>query len=510
MKNKFLLIILIALFATNINAQNISIDWGVANPESSKKFTPTSFIGKDAKFIYLLRRENNLTSSSNDYIEKYTVDNLTRVYSKEIKQENYRRIKFILLKDKLLLISEVSKKKNHALYVTEINSEGVLSNTSKKLLEVEFNPIGEYSDISNDDYFIPFKIVMSADKTSFFAYLSTIQNGILNICKVNSDLSIEQSTISLELTEKSLVELAILENNGVAIIKTPVKKKNDQGDKYYIYKYSYTIIDLKTAVHTINSFELNNQMKIINSSIQINHKNEIYFYGFYNSGNESEQETKGIFCTKIDIKTGKKINEFEFDYDEVTAKSFGLARDKSLVKKNMIYGMIIQSIISKEDGGIILLCEKNYEGSTGSYSTHIAGNILILNTSANSELTTKTIIPKYQQSDSWIYGKYNSIFHVYINEKLHLVYNDSPKNFNGNDQGKYGEPIITHRFVSSTELTIAHVTIEKSGEWKKEELQKYNVDSPVLMPLFSLPINKHESIIYSEKPDYIQIAKIKY
>ncbi|MGZ4035492.1 MAG: hypothetical protein ACXVP4_11550, partial [Bacteroidia bacterium] len=93
---------------------------------------------------------------------------------------------------------------------------------------------------------------------------------------------------------------------------------------------------------------------------------------------------------------------------------------------------------------------------------------------------------------------------------LSLIYNESPKNIDGTDHGKIDERLNTNRFGGSDAMTIALTTIDKDGNWKKTELQKYSDNAACLMPSFSFPTGKNQAIIYSEKDDEIKLATIKY
>lgn len=508
MKSAYKLTFFFTILLTNLNSQNISIDWGNASPETGKKLNPKSFIAKDDSYIYLLKHELRLTSGPNIFIEKYSIGSLTRIYSKKIDSPN-SIISFILLKDKLLLLTAEQKKNNHILYATEISSNGILSDKSIKIMESDYKPLGDYYAIGYDDFFTYFSIYFDDNNNILYASPSTIENGIIPICKMDATMTIEEKSYTSSLTEKALIKMVIKDEKAIMMVRTLPSFRNKKDPIHY--NHSCVTINMKTSDMKVKQFELGNQMTPCEIFIKEDDvKKNVYFCGFFNTGQEYKSESKGIFCSKINILNGEKTSELNFTYDDKVLNAFLYKNEENLAKNRLVTDLEFQHIIAKEDGGALLLLEKNYTGTNGKYYTYIADNILVLNLKNNMELKNMTIIPKAQQGDSWGDGKFNSYFHLYKKDKLYLVYNDSPKNFDGSLHGKIEKRVMTYRFGNSTDLTIAKVTIVDAGEWRKDILQTYDEQSGFLMPEFSIPLNKNESIIYAEKDGEIKLARIKY
>ena len=469
MKSKFLLVLLLSIFFINLNAQDISIDWGNASPETGKKFNPKSFIAKDDSYIYLLKHELKLTSGPNIYIEKYSIGSLTRIYSKKIDSPN-SIISFILLKDKLLVLTAEKKKNNYILHATEISSNGILSDKSTKIMECEFKPMGDYYEIGYDDFFTYFSVYFDDINKILYASPATIENGIIPICKMDKNMTIEEKTYSSPLSEKGLIKMVVQDEKAIMMVRTLPSQRNKKDP--IRYDHSCVTINMKTKDIKLKQFELENQMTPCEILIkEDDDKKNVYFCGFFNSGKEYKSESKGFFCSKINILNAEKASELNYTYDDKVLNAFLYKNDENLAKNRLITDLEFQHIIAKEDGGLILLFEKNYTGMNGKYYTYIADNILVLNLKNDLKLKNMTIIPKAQQGDSWGDGKFNSYCHIYKNDNLYLIYNDSPKNFDGSLHGKIEKRVMTYRFGNSSDLTVAKVTIDATGEWRKDELQ---------------------------------------
>jgi hypothetical protein len=519
MKKLFAVTLLVLFICIKLNAQTINIEWGKPTQETGKKLNPVTFIGKDDKFIYLQKTGGQVGT----IIEKYNISTLTRVYSQDLKTPGFQLranpsdwafIKIIIIKDKLLFISSETENDTHTLYATEIAPNGLLTTNKIKIMEVPFKPVGRHDVITYAYSGNFFDVIVAEDHNSFYAYPTTIENATFPIDIVSDNLSVVEKAVSIDLKEKAFVDhVSIQGDNASMFIKTPFAKKEQFSNDGVGYAYSYANIDLKKSTITMSDFALNNQKIIIASYVSTDDKKNLYYYGFYTATKASIYQSTGMFCIKIDPLTGKRLNELDFDYDDETLlnfKEYPYTKEKEALKNRVVQEVEIQKIISKEDGGIIIIAEKNYQGYNGKYYTYIADNILVMNLNDKMELKNKTIIPKAQQGDSYGRGKFNSYFCFYKNGVLSLIYNDSPKNIDETDHGKQIERLNTNRLGGSDKMTMAITTVDKDGNWKKQELQKYSDNAACLMPAFSIPTGKNQAIIYSEKDDEIKLATIKY
>ncbi|MGZ6540035.1 MAG: hypothetical protein ACXVEB_16785, partial [Bacteroidia bacterium] len=368
MKKVFSITLLILFTGIKLNAQTIKIEWGKPTQDPGKKLNPVYFIGKDDKFIYLQKTGGMVGT----IIEKYNLSNLSRVYSQDLNtpgfkfrasSSSYNFIKLILIKDKLLFITSETEKDNHILYATEIGPNGQLTNNKTKIMEVPFSPVGKHDVISYTYNSTFFDVTVANDNSSFYAYPTTIENTTFPIDFVDAKLNITEKTFPVNLKERGFVDhLTIQDDNAILFICTPFTKKEQFKNEEIGYTYSCASLDLKKNTISINDLALNNQQLIISTSVSMDDKKNLYFYGFYTSDKSSINESTGMFYLKFNFLTGKKLSELDYDNDDEMIQSFNFSHEKDKIKKRRIADVQIQKIIPKEDGGIIVIAEKNYQG----------------------------------------------------------------------------------------------------------------------------------------------------
>ena len=349
----FVILSLLTIFI-KVNAQDFKIKWGEPTADPGKKLNPVAFIGKDDEFIYLQKTGAQVGT----VIEKYSISEMKRVYSQDLKTARFVRkkstpnfVKLVLMKGRLWFLTSESDGDNHILYATEIDVNGQTTDNKIKIMEVRFKSMWQRVDISIDYVYDYFNVVVADDNNSFYAYSNTIDEGSFKICTVDYALHINEINIPANLPVQYFIECFIPKGDNIyTILKTPYPKKERYKNGNFAFHYSYGSIDLKRATSSITPFELNNHELIAESSLDIDDKNNIFYYGFYNTKEEISYHYRGIFCSRINSKNGNKTNELNYDCDEplmLNFREFPITKDKEALKSKIITNVKIQQIYHK-------------------------------------------------------------------------------------------------------------------------------------------------------------------
>jgi hypothetical protein len=432
---KIRLVILFLVFSSLNHVYPQSVKWGNLQTSESSLYKP-HIMGDDNNFIY-----STSTVYDKIYIEKFDKNDLSRQYSKLIVRPKIGMNELVyegiyLMKDEFVIFASYynSAENNSNIYAYIYNADdGAKVGDPKLILTV---PVEKMKRKGN------FSVLVSKDRTKilinhagYYKKEKCVKDRYLLL---NNDL--ETITEKEEKIFKDEIDYStfnyIIDNDGsIYYIKNMI------GGESFIVSYDANKDFEKWEDH-IDFSDMNRKTKIVNMHFTINAENDLVLVGYYTLDGKN---LDGTFIMKIRTFSKeivfKKINTL----DKETLKKLVLSNSlqNKTTPKIWIDTYNNTEILSKNDGGIILIGESVYVYNNKSYEMR---DILVMNHSADGELLWTQKIPKYQFYivNSGFKGyeaaikniEYGSFFSSIQDGKLKIYLNDNSENASNAKTGK--------------------------------------------------------------------------
>ncbi len=221
--------------------------------------------------------------------------------------------------------------------------------------------------------------------------------------------------------------------------------------------------------------------------------------GFFGKGKKTlisdEMFSANIDCKTLELKSSKKY-ELEGLYPEKPKSSEDYVPYK------------VRNIFQRADGGSVVVAEQyklvvvTRSTPNGTYTTtyFYYCDIAIININSKSEVESVSKMPKYQLN-----AGNPSILSTYYNDKVYIIYEDLEKNAEAQND-KETKRSTKSLFSSSSKNALFLLTVEPSGEMKKEVIYSYKESKIRPRILSSMVISKNEIILNAD--DQIGVLKI--
>lgn len=471
MKKIFLMIVLfLGLFAEAQNKiDKISMTYGQEITDDKGKII--KIIGEANDKIYTLV----LRGKSDYFLKIFNSKEMQLATSApiilpEIKDKDVEFEEVFLLNDKLYVIGSVYHRKDkvYTLIAVQVSDKGVLSKNFITLFES--------------------KVAKSSDRGGFYFKLSPDERMLLAM-----------HTALFEKEDAMKYEIKMFDENMNTAFSTEDKVSYDDNKKDYQFTISDFDINYKDDVFLVvnegyrdskkkekvekfqlHIFKKDNAYKkevvnidvkgkeIINCKMLSTSKNVVQMVGFYSSVRESGRSNKllkGIYNASVDLSnnttTNLKFNEFDY---ATKVKLIGERRANKGKDVAPLYA--IQSIIEKNDGGLIVLSEYRfvYVGQTQGFGplgftpiTYTSNEVIVTALKPDGTLDWSNVVAKEQAATVTaasfsifatgssgnfnvavglsiplgVMGKgpeYLSFIPIYRNGQLQIIFNDNKKN----------------------------------------------------------------------------------
>ena len=495
---------ILVVFSNFLFAQKAT--WGKVQTSESKHYHPY-ILGEDSKGIYTFARVKR-----DIVIEKFNRKSKDKEFSVVIDPPKIGKYKVVLedvelIKDKFLVFASYydKEKKETNLFAYTYSSE----NGKKLDQKIELFNI-EVEKRRRDGNFM---VMTSPDRTKIL---------INHYAYYRKEKKYRDKYVLLDENLNKLLD------KDEEIVKSEKDYStynyiiDNDGSIFFMKKYSFTE-NYITTYDANKSFEkweekiilddLKSDESITNVDFTINKENQLVVTGYYSKKNQ----LYGCFFTKIDNLTKEiivtKLNKFDEDFK----KQFLSNRKLKKGKDGKIYNIFDNiEIITKDDGGIILIGEMaqhtyyydhngNYRGEVVMYNDMIA-----LNISAEGTLIWGHKIPKrqyyYYMLDYYpiVIGSFGVRLFVYptdypdyfsylagINDKeLVIVFNDNLKNLEKGDNDK----LKKMKNINSSVAMCYKINLEDGKKNKKilYDIKNINV---LLQPSVSFQFDQESDII---------------
>ena len=251
-----------------------------------------------------------------------------------------------------------------------------------------------------------------------------------------------------------------------------------------------------------------NKTKFFNISMQEHLWHDIYFdfdnknkklliSGFYSD--ETILEGHGVFFMTVSPNDPGNVTS---NFEEFSKEYLALVLGKQ-VKKNVGFGdVVVQQIVPRRDGGVLMIAERYKEEerdriSTDPYSRknddrinqtdYVFSEILLYSFHPNGELHWTEVLHKkqYSQDDS---GVFSSFFLFMNRSKIRFLYNDAIKRSD----------------------TVYEYVVAGNGELERNSLFNTNEDKLMLRMLDAVQVSSNVIIIPSERRSSVKLVKMTF
>ncbi|MDI1257613.1 MAG: hypothetical protein PSV16_16080 [Flavobacterium sp.] len=462
----------------------------------------------------------------------------------EIKDKDVDFEEVFLLNDKLYVIGSVYHRKDkiYTLIAVQVSEKGILSKNFITMFESQVAKSSDrgafYFKLSPDERMLLAMHTALFDKEDAMKYeIKMFDENMVEAFSTEDKVSYDdnkkdyQFTISdFEINYKDDVFLVV--NEGYRD-----NKKKEKVEKFQLhifkkanaYKKEVVNIDVKDK-------------EIINCKMLSTSKNTVQLVGFYSSVRESgraNKELKGIYNAAINLadNTTNNLKFNEFDY-ATKVKLLGERRAKKGKDVKPLYS--IQSIIEKEDGGLIVLSEYRmiYVGQTQGFGplgftpiTYTANEVIVTSLKPDGTHEWSNVVAKEQSATVTaasfnlfatgssgnfnvavglsiplgVMGKgpeYLSVIPIYRNGQLQVVFNDNAKNKGVTDiekiksLGNYNNAIPTL------------FTFDDKGNITRKDPEEVIKNQLVIRPGVYCRKNDSEYIIYASRKSQDKIGRM--
>lgn len=428
MKHYLLLYILSIFLTTKLCAQNIK--YGLSN-EIHITGDDFYFIRKDSNsFFSISPKKDSDWQIINLSSDKMAVNFNAEISTLKINGKKAEGEKWIILKDKLCLLSTVTESKHSKLYLNYLNPDGSLNKESKV--------INEDNKIDNN-----YNIAQSSDRTKLLSYSLhnsfSMKKPYIMVCKMmDADLNVlwEKTLETTFFGKNGYLGGAFIDNKSNLYFSCQIKNENAQKGAsewsqkllYYDYKKdSVKMIDL--------DYDDNFTLKL---NRNFDKDNNLICVGICSKDEKNFKDHKpdGVYALKFDMNIGKitKQGVLKINEDSIEGSPRGYSLDYLIIREN---------------GGIVIAAETRDEWSnqthdvkSGTYSGHVYctfGNILV--GSFDPEMNPIWIkkISKCQtgqKNGPDIYCSYSLL----VNSKdVMITHNDNAKNIEEKQENKKQE-----------------------------------------------------------------------
>jgi len=403
------------------------------------------------------------------------------------------------LNDKLYVLSsnEDNSTKLNQLFIRTINQKTLEFNEDERVISA-INYEGNWKTNSGS-----FEIIISNDKSKLAIFNKEPGkrkepiNYSLTVLDTKNDLKVLWSrSFTTEKVKKEInLANAIISNQGEAAFLFSGGFKNNSGSSYS-FKIQYLDKDGRNEVE----FPVTTKTGFI-SYLQFgfNNNNSIVAAGFYSDKLTLKDglNIKGSYYLLIDKVTKKIIKEnykeFEMNFITDFMKERKVKKAKKRKSKGKDYGLsnyVLDDLVFRSDGGVILIAEEYYvtsyttrnsQGISSTTYTHNYNTIIAVSIAPSGEIEWARKIPKRQRFQTKDYSN-NSKIKSYVsyslfvhNNKLYFFYIDNPKNLVAKDYGEMKGWKIKKSVVVAVE-------INSEGFMNKAGILDSKEDKTVLLP----------------------------
>ena len=501
-------------------------------------------IATEAGGFYALRERQggvlSNTTATKPILEFYNA-NMKLVRSKELDLDikgKARFVKDVVMLDRRLWVLSYFYNEKHEktyLFAQEINKSTF--NLGKDLIKVA------EQDQKNQDKSDVFTVATSRDSSKIVIFNrqpNENKQQEFSLAVFDSDFKeLWSKEAKLPYSKKNFsIEDYQLDNQGnvylLGIIYTEGANRLERRGKA---TYQYDIVAYRQDDTRTEAYEYKIDMKdrfISDLSFKIGDDGDLICAGFYSE--KGAKSVKGSCFFKINPKTHDQTSissrPFDFQFMTTNLSERNKERAKAAIEKGdkeaepELYDYSIDKLITRSDGGVIMVAEQYFIDERLRYNNYGYGNwgspfynpyayssiydpygyrngnnrqpdyifnyndIIVVNIQPDGEIAWSARIPKRQTSVN-DFGMYSSYGMSIVADKLYFVYNDDPKNLDPK-----AKKIATETPDKYSVVTIAEVN--RDGQVRRAPLFQNKENGVVVRPKISKQVGRRDLAIYGE------------
>lgn len=490
--------VLLLLVTVGVNAQSVDLKWA----ERIKTKGNVSILGGKNGRYYTIHKDNDDHLIGREY-DKNLNFKAEKAINFNIDAKRYNYLGAYFVKDRIVhFVRENDRKADKDILLgsfTDMN----LTTSDKTLVLDEADEKALNFGLRN----------ISPDSTKVVVYNELKGKkkdpSTLNFKVYNSDFTqviLDKSTQLPIRSSKFYTQSVDVDNLGNVYVLAKVYKEKEEkakGQSEYYYKLVVINKDNKPK-----EFDFDYPEKEIESIDVIPGQNntmictgflKILNSGFFGKGKKTlisdEMFSANIDCSTLTLKSSKKY-ELEGLYPDKPKK----AEDYVPYK--------VRNIFQRNDGGSVVVAEQyklvvvTSTSQNGSYTRYYYYycDIAIININSKSEIESVSKMPKYQMN-----AENPSIISTFYDNKVYIIYEDLEKNAEAQND-KETKRSTKSMFSSSSKNALFLLTVDASGEMKKEVIYSYKESKIRPKITSSMVISKNEIILNAN--DQIGVLKI--
>ncbi|MCB0705374.1 MAG: hypothetical protein KDC34_08700 [Saprospiraceae bacterium] len=280
--------------------------------------------------------------------------------------------------------------------------------------------------------------------------------------------------------------------------------------------YEYIMLVYEQGEQTARQVEIDpGDYFITDLTFRVNRNGDVICAGFYSL--KDTYSIKGVCYFRLDAENydviQSDIEPFDFEFlTEFLSDRKAEKASRSPDEKLSLYQYGLDHLILRSDGGAILVAEQfytrtvvnyDYRGMTNTRVFYYYNDMVVVNISPQGTIEWATRIPK-RQVTSEDGGYYSSYSMAVVRDHLYFVFNDNPRNFEGDRS-----PNELHNFgTGRSVIALADVSIE--GELKIYPLQANSETNVISRPKMCKQTGSREMVIYGERNRLYRFAKLSF
>jgi len=511
MKSITLLVTLICLGLSSLIAQTPQIEWG---PEFKQDPNVLSIMaGMTSEGFYTFNILSTQTTTGK-VVQKYVK---LQAFSNDMLQTNEGQIKlkykgenrsferFLLLNNQLFMFTSYQEKKARrqvllveTIDLNTLSSQGEPTEITSMTLP-EKKSLGAFQiSISKDSS----KVLVYAnnpglerqkEKYSFFVFDDKMQK-----------LWTLEEKLPYEDNRFRIYNLKVSNEGNVIIsaVRAEIQSKNRFKEtlslkEIHLYLYLQNGTERQQYVLEVNDHQ------IATIAVELSPKGELICGGFYQK--QGQRGLEGTFLLRYDTQTQDLVAESYHPFEkEILTKMIGEeAVDQMRSPTSYLHG----NMILKQDGGIVLVTESYYIESrlTSTNEGHVFKdyyhyeNVLVANLASDGEVNWYKLLEKKQVTQN--VRMYSSYKMLVMPDRLYFIYNDSKRNYQGDQD-------TTYNFSLGRDAMVSLVTLNLDGSIEKEGIIDSKEEGVLFIPALSLHYKKNEMLLRAKKRRKSRYARV--
>lgn len=491
------------------------VKWG-EEIKLSKDERYLDIVGSDENWFYTTK---DLLGTKDKFIlEKYSVDSLNRVFSKEVSLpeidgEAMNFEKLVFANNQFFLFASVYKNSTETIsaYCTSMNTNGEWLDLPVLIDEFESKRwnSGEYD------------VMLSPDSSLFMVYHK------LGFRKKSKDtFSFHVYSLSLDLLWEKRLELPassgafeidqyLLDNAGNVLLLSGMSPKKVDADANRINtrKKEYILFTYSWAENKLKEFNINLKDKWVISAIcALTPEGNICIGGFYSK--DQYFTIGGSFFFTMNGQSREVTASGLVVFDKELLNEFLSGRQAE--KGNELSDFYFDHLVIKPDGGAYMIAEQYYiserittDPNTGMrvvtyYYNYL--DILVLKVTPDGQIEWSKKIPK-DQSTADDKGRYSSYALFESEDQLYFLFNDHGDNLTL----LLDEPSAELRSFSNSRKSVSTVvSVNERGEMNRSALFSFRETGTILRPKLYRQLDSSSGVIYGQFKKTYRFGKLKF